>query len=44
LETQIAIPALLERYSRIELQEDDPAWSQTLTLRGLKRLNVMLHA
>ena len=44
LETQIAIPALLERYSRIELKEDDPPWSQTLTLRGLKRLNVILHA
>ena len=44
LETQIAIPALLERYSRIELQEDDPPWSQTLTLRGLKRLNVILNA
>lgn len=43
LETQIAIPALLGRYSRIELKEEDPPWSQTLTLRGLKRLNVILH-
>jgi len=42
LETQIAIPALLERYSRIELKESRPLWGHTLTLRGLKRLNVVV--
>jgi hypothetical protein len=44
LETQIAIPTLLERYPRMELRETEPEWGRTLTLRGLKRLNVVLHA
>jgi cytochrome P450 len=43
LEAQVAFPALFERYSRIELREGEPLWTQTLTLRGLKRLNVVLH-
>jgi hypothetical protein len=43
LEAQIAFPALLARFHRIELCEEQLSWSQTLTLRGLKRLNVVLH-
>ena len=42
IEAQIAIRALLARFPRIELREDPLPWSQTLTLRGLKRLNVVL--
>jgi cytochrome P450 len=44
LEAQIAFPALLQRYPRIELREDEPSFNHLLTLRGLKRLNVVLHA
>ncbi|MBV8902834.1 MAG: cytochrome P450 [Acidobacteriia bacterium] len=44
VETQIAIPMLLERYRRIELTEMDPEWGRALTLRGLKRLKIVLHA
>lgn len=43
LEAQIAFPALLTRFPGIELRESDLAWSETLTLRGLKHLNVVLH-
>jgi len=43
IEAQIAFAALLERYPRIELRETEPQWGHTLTLRGLKRLNVVLH-
>jgi cytochrome P450 len=42
MEAQIAFPALLERFPRIELRETEPEWGRTLTLRGLKRLNVVL--
>jgi pimeloyl-[acyl-carrier protein] synthase len=42
IEAQIAFPALLERFPVIELRETTLAWSQTLTLRGLKRLNVLM--
>ena len=42
LETQVAFLSLLQRFPRIELREEDPEWNQTLTLRGLKRLNVVL--
>lgn len=42
IEAQIAFPALLERFPRIELREDELPWNPTLTLRGLKRLNVVL--
>lgn len=44
LEAQIAFPALLARFPEIELRESELAWSETLTLRGLKHLNVVLHA
>jgi len=40
LEARIAFGALLDRYERIELCEEDPQWAPALTLRGLKRLNV----
>jgi cytochrome P450 len=43
METQIAFDALLDRYPSIELREADPQWSTTLALRGLQRLNVVLH-
>ena len=43
MESQIAFAALLERYPRIELRETEPQWGHTLTLRGLQRLNVVLH-
>jgi cytochrome P450 len=43
MEAQIAFAALLERFPRIELREADPQWGHTLTLRGLRRLNVVLH-
>ena len=44
LEAQLAISAVLDRYARIELRETSPEWGGMLTLRGLKRLNVVLHA
>jgi cytochrome P450 len=43
LEAQIAFPALLDRYASIELRESDPQFNPALTLRGLKRLNVVLN-
>jgi pimeloyl-[acyl-carrier protein] synthase len=43
MEAQIAFAALLDRYPRIELRETEPQWGHTLTLRGLQRLNVVLH-
>lgn len=43
MEAQIAFAALLQRYPRIELRETEPAWGHTLTLRGLQRLQVVLH-
>jgi pimeloyl-[acyl-carrier protein] synthase len=43
LETQIALSALLDRYRNIELREEDPQWNPAFTLRGLKRLNVVLN-
>jgi pimeloyl-[acyl-carrier protein] synthase len=43
MEAQIAFAALLERFPRVELREADPQWGHTLLLRGLRRLNVVLH-
>jgi cytochrome P450 len=43
MEAQIAFAALLDRFPRIELREADPQWGHTLLLRGLRRLNVVLH-
>jgi cytochrome P450 len=43
LEAQIVFPGLLTRFSRIELCGGDLEWSQTLALRGLKQLKVVLH-
>jgi len=41
LETQTAISMLLRRYKRIELRDTDPTWTETLLVRGPKRLNVV---
>jgi cytochrome P450 len=41
LEAQIAITMLLRRFKRIELRETDPSWTETLLVRGPKRLNVV---
>ena len=41
LETQIAITMLLRRYKRVELSDTDPWWTETLLVRGPKRLNVV---
>jgi cytochrome P450 len=41
LEAQIAITMLLHRFKRIELRDTDPSWTQTLLVRGPKRLNVV---
>ena len=43
MEAQIAFAALLDRFPRVELREADPQWGHTLLLRGLRRLNVVLH-
>jgi len=43
IEAQIAFAALFDRFPRVELREVDPQWSHTLTLRGLRRLNVVVH-
>jgi cytochrome P450 len=40
LEAQIAITALVSRYRRIELIDTDPAWTDTLLVRGPRRLDV----
>jgi cytochrome P450 len=42
LESQIAFSELLDRYETIRLCEE-PEWNPALTLRGLKRLDVMLN-
>jgi len=42
LEAQLVFSTMLDRYPRIELAEADPQWGTMLTLRGLKRLNVVL--
>jgi cytochrome P450 len=44
VEAQVAFGAILDRYDSIELREEDPPWNPALTLRGLKRLNVVLQA
>jgi cytochrome P450 len=41
LEAQIAITMLLRRYKRIELRDANPAWTETLLVRGPKRLDVV---
>jgi cytochrome P450 len=41
LESQIAITMLLRRYKRIELRDTDPRWTETLLVRGPKRLEVV---
>jgi cytochrome P450 len=41
LEAQIAITTLLRRYRRIELSDTHPTWTETLLVRGPKRLNVV---
>ena len=41
LEAQIAITMLLRRYKRIELCHTDPSWTETLLVRGPKRLDVV---
>jgi len=41
LEAQIAITILLRRYQYIELGDTDPMWTETLLVRGPKRLNVV---
>ena len=43
LEAQIAFPILLARYPGIELCDGELEWTQTLALRGLKHLKVVLH-
>ena len=42
LEGEIALPALLARFADFELLDDKPAWSDSLVLRGLRRLEVRL--
>jgi cytochrome P450 len=41
LEAQIAITLLLRRYQRIELRGAEPTWTETLLVRGPKRLDVL---
>jgi cytochrome P450 len=43
LEAQIAITMLLRRYRQIELRDSDPTWTETLLVRGLKRLDVVCY-
>jgi cytochrome P450 len=43
IEAHIAFSALLDRYTHIELREEDPQWNTAFALRGLKRLNVILN-
>jgi len=40
-EAQIAITTLLRRYKRIELRDTHPTWTETLLVRGPKRLNIV---
>lgn len=42
LEGEIALPALLARFADFELLDEKPAWSDSLVLRGLRRLEVRL--
>ena len=42
LEGEIALPALLRRFSSFELVDDVPDWNDSLVLRGLRTLNVKL--
>jgi cytochrome P450 len=42
LEAQVVLSMLLRRYKRIELCDADPPWTETLLVRGLKRLNLAL--
>lgn len=42
LEAQVAFRQLLERFPGIELREAEPPWAQMLTLRSLKRLNIVV--
>lgn len=41
LEAQIAITILLRRYRHIQLCDTDPPWTETLLVRGPKRLKVV---
>jgi cytochrome P450 len=41
LEARIAITILLRRYRHIQLCDTDPSWTETLLVRGPKRLNVV---
>ena len=43
-EAHIAFPYLLQCFREIELRESELVWSERLSLRGLKHLNVVLHA
>ena len=42
LEGEIALPALLARFADCERVDEKPAWSDSLVLRGLRRLEVRL--
>ncbi len=42
LEGELALPALLERFTDFELIDEAPEWSDSLVLRGLRRLNLRL--
>jgi len=44
MEAHIAFPRLLQRFPEIELRESVIPWTERLSLRGLKRLHVVLHA
>jgi cytochrome P450 len=41
LEAQMAITMLLRRFTHIELRETDPNWTDTLLVRGPRRLHVV---
>jgi cytochrome P450 len=40
LEGQLSFPALLKRFPRIELTEQNPPWIHSLVFRGVQRLPV----
>ena len=42
LEVEVALPALLRRYSRIALVEPEMAWKSNMLLRGPQRLRLMV--
>ena len=44
VEAQVAIPALLARFRRMELVEPDPPYAENFTLRGMARLRVAVAA